>query len=539
MLKSYLNPKLDFIITSAIDKLCSEDDTLVFVYDKFVELELPDVIKNPYVVARSGGRMRLTLKRVNLFVIHLDSQKTLSNTTHALYKITSFNLRFILSAKYLIIINEKGLININDVFEHFRTNTIDKVVVITYYFGNEVSDVKVHTCRFFQKENDIRKVESQQYNQNITIKYVEKYRNIHGRNFSLSVTGISNEHPSFNYFFKLMNELAKTVNGIFIKNWENAKTPPTILIHLNTGLINVFTSNDLFHLAINDPLYFVVKAGREVSAIKTFFIVFRFEVWILIIAAYIITSIAVWFITFIYEAKFKISQFGNPFLTSILGSILSAPKRTNIRCILMCLLIYHIPIRTGFNSNLTTILTTPQFEPGITTLEELAEANIKIYAHLMYQKLFDDYNSLHEMLKTKTKFLQTLSYKNYTDLLIADNSAIFLTDLEIKYLRRHFLRNISINVIDSCGVLKKRLPSFSLTSGHYFVNTLNEFVRTTEESGVAQKYLKEEFDDIKLGPKLKQLVPLNFKHLLGVFLIIIFGLILSTVVFIVEVVIFK
>ncbi|KAF5304157.1 hypothetical protein FQR65_LT08050 [Abscondita terminalis] len=524
----YLNPKLDSLITSVIDKLCNEDDNIIFVYDNIVELELPAVIKNAHVIVRPTRPMRLFLNKPNLYIIHLSSQETLSSVTYFLNEIYFLKNGLIKGKKFLIIINE------NNLTDCYRIVLEVKFLPV------------VHKGDFFHIQNACGRkanvLNSECYNQNITMKYVEQYRNIHGCKFGLSELGINRVHPSFNYFFKLMDDLGKATNGTFVKNQASPKLS-TFVIFLNTGLVDFLDTFDLSYIAIRDQLHFVVKAGEEISPMKILFIIFTLEVWICIVTVYIITSTAVWFITSIYKKELKISELEKYFLevfsATIWGSVSLPLKKMYLRCIFICYLIYHIHIQTGFTSNLVNILTTPQFEHGITNLEELAAANLTIYSHLMYRNMFNmedkKVSNLVNIIKTRTKFLE-LSYRNYSDLLKTENCGLLLTELEIEYLQYHFLRNVRITIIKSVKILKDKPPIFGLMPGHYFTNTFNRFVSSMEESGITIKYLKEEYDVLKLLPELTNLIPLNMKHLLCPFVILAFGLIFSSIIFCLEIV---
>ncbi|KAF5304156.1 hypothetical protein FQR65_LT08049 [Abscondita terminalis] len=529
---AYVNPKLDNLITNVINEVSNEDDDLVFVYDNLVEFELPEVIKNVHVIARSNSSMKLTPNRSNLCIIHLSSQESINEMIGFLFEVFFSKMHLLRGGKVLIIINENNTTNVSKVFQHFWMEQIDKVIVLTYYYGREVF-ANIYTGYFFHQENDCGRranvLRSQQYNQNVTIKYVEKYWNINRCEFILSELGINTLHPSFKYFFRLMDELAKRINGSFVKKRLNAVVPPSFIVVLNTGLADFLIVFDVSNVAIRDPFYFVVKSGEEISPIKILFIIFTFEVWIFILIAYIITSMAVWIVTSVSKKKFKISQFGKYSLevlsATIWGSISSVPKRTDARCIFICYLIYHVHIQTGFSSNLVKILTTPQFEHGITNLEELASANITIYAHTYNEYYFgttdEDLNKIYKIIKRKTKFID-LSYRKCADLLITENSGLFLTELEIKYLRYHFLRNVRVNVIDSSMILKNKPPIFGIFPGH-MLNTFNRFIQSMEESGITQKYLTEAFDNLNVVPEIKDLIPLSLNHLLSVFVIVTFG----------------
>ncbi|KAF5304163.1 hypothetical protein FQR65_LT08056 [Abscondita terminalis] len=438
---AYLNPKLDYIITSVIKKLYHEEDTLTFVYDNVVRLELPEDIKNTHVISRADNPMRLHLTYLHSFIIHLSNQTTLNRTYYFIADEIHRDKNFLPNGKFLIIINEKNLGNLNEVFQYFWIKEIYEVVVLTYYFGNKVS-IKLHTIDELEEGNECGKksnvIHSEYYHEQMTIKFVKKYSNIHGCNIVVHFT-YTTPPVHLNYIFKLLDILGNAINGVVLRESSDDR----IGVWLDTGFFYPLLEIERTNIAIRDPFYFVVKGGAEISPTKILFIIFTFEVWIFIMIAYIITSIAMWFITSIDKKKFKISKLGKHslevFSATVWGTIPTTPQRTHVRCLFICYLLYYIHIQTGFTSNLATILTTPQFEHGITNFEELAEANITIYASFFhYLAVTGDYsytNTFLELIQSKTKPISPMDMenRNYSDIIIRDNNFTAYVNPKLDY----------------------------------------------------------------------------------------------------------
>ncbi|KAF5305854.1 hypothetical protein FQR65_LT07593 [Abscondita terminalis] len=480
----------------------NEDDTLIFVYDNLVELELPAVIKNDYAIARSTNSTTESwiLYKSNSFIIHLSSQQTLEETVTYLRFSAFFKSKYSYIGSYLIIINEKNLTNINDVFDHFWKSHVQKIVVLTYY--NSDSDIfgKVHTSDPLHEENSCGRkskvVQSEFYSENVSIKYESVYRNIHGCMFGNEVDSAEKAYPVYVFFDKVFNALATKINGSYYK-WTGSKPniniskTVTLQINIDNGRTSIllYQINDILPSGVENPIYFVIRSGNEIPPIKVLIMVFTVKVWIFVILTYISTSIILWIIVSVDRKEFIVWQLANIFLdvfsATLWGWLSFRPKENKIRCIFICYLIYHIHIYTAFTSNLITILTTPQFDRGISNLEELADSNVSIYSRIQYNKFLhaDHKLSIYSKIRNKLKYSLTLNYSRCVELLMQDNIGLLLTELDLKYLRRNLLSNVRVDLIDMGTVMKKPPEQFILSVGHYLTNTFNVFFQTMRESG--------------------------------------------------------
>ncbi|KAF5301868.1 hypothetical protein FQR65_LT08700 [Abscondita terminalis] len=277
----YLNKKLDRIISNVIDKLFNENDTLIFIYDNLTEVELPDVIKTGYAVARSNSPTHLAFEKPNSFIIHL-----------------SYGSR----STYLIIVNERGTSKLSNIFEDVWEFNLQKLVVLTYFVEDDVF-VRVHT---------------------------------------------------------------------------------------------------------SDPLHKENECATKAKIIKS----------------------------------------------------------------------------VNYSENLSIVLTTPQFEPGITNVEELAAADITLYANHYYYNYFymsdKDVDSLYNVIKNKIKFVHQMNYKDYTDLLKSGDNGLFVSELEIRYLRYLMGHELRINVIDTGTIIRKQNPCFIFYPDGYLKKSLNLFIQPME-----------------------------------------------------------
>ncbi|KAF5305856.1 hypothetical protein FQR65_LT07595 [Abscondita terminalis] len=557
LVRAYLNKELDEMITSVMDKMFTEDDTLVFIYDEFVELELPDVIQNQYVIGRASNPTTLILDKPGKFIIHLSDEKTLNDTIYFFYDSGFFENIYSIQGRYLVVINEKNLTSIHHLFSQFWSSKyIRDVVVLTYNTESEVFG-KVYTSDPLHEKNvcgtKTNVVDSKLYNQNVSIEFKKNYQNIHKCGFSCYWSQSDLKYVFYKFFDKVFDVLDKQINGSYVRFLNNDISIPlpsktlTCYLYVINDFRGAFKVFDILNFGWSDPLYFVVRSGEEVSSVKLLMIVFSTEVWIFIIITYIATSLTLWFMMSIEKKKFFISQLARIFLevfsATLSGWFSFEPKKSKIRCIFICYLFYHIHIYTGFTCNLVTILTTPQFEPGISNLEELADSNITIHSRGIYRTYFEieyeELNNLRDKIKDKIEYAYKVPYDRFVDLLMTDNTGLLLTELDIKYLRHKLSSNLRINVIDAGIIIRKPQEFLTSPPGHYMRDTFNLFFRYIDESGISKKYMSDILDDIKLKTKETRLAPLNLNHLLSAFVFLALGLILSTIILTLEVLVRK
>ncbi|KAF5298012.1 hypothetical protein FQR65_LT09823 [Abscondita terminalis] len=469
LITAYSNEKLDLIITSAIKQIFNENDTLAFIYDSFVEVEIPKVVNNQYAIARCSNHTSLKLDKPNSFIIHLSNQDTLNDTTNFLYDSSFFESAFSIRGNYLIIINEMNVTNLNNIFEIFWLKNIQRVVVLTFNDESEIP-AKVHTSDPIHEGSDCGKiskiVHTRVYHQNLSIKHTNEYRNLYRCAIWMS-TFMDLDHPLLQCYDDLFRQLAKTINGYHI---SLIKPNPgldvydlkliTSMVHLDNGAVASKVNNEIVSFGYTDSPCFVVRAGEEVPSVKLLLNVFSMQVWIYVAGAYVITSVALWFITSINKRQFQLSQLAkyllDVFSATLWGSFSFEPKKAKVRCIFICYLLYHIHIQSGFTCNLVTILTTPQFQRGISTLEKLSLSNIKIYdTKGIYLSWSDDVtDSVNSRIKGKLEIpsdSDMISYEKLIENFMTENCAIVLTELEIKYLRQksYGLSNVRINIINT------------------------------------------------------------------------------------------
>ncbi|KAK4875257.1 hypothetical protein RN001_011679 [Aquatica leii] len=547
---AYQNINLDVCVSKCLNKMFNEDETLAFIYDEYVDIEIPNIIKNPYVIARCLGQTKSKLDQSAAYIIHLQKQESL-NSTFAFLKLSTFWVRTQYQiSRYLIIINETNTQDLQKIFTFFWNLKIHKVLVLTQQKSNYQTSVQIHKSNPFYEENNcgtlVNVIRSQNCDDNVFFDFSKKYIDIKDCSITFLTTTLANSTTK-TFIVNFFTELAKQVNGKFILKYAldrseiiNILMQPTIAISMSSNNPSAF---DLSNIAFRNKAIVVVNGGDIISPIKYLFIIFKIEVWIMIFVSIVLTALALWLILSFDKKRFTVSKLGKcvleVFLATIWGYFVSIPKNIKPRYIIICYLVYQLHIQTGFTSNLVTVLTTPQYKPGIQNLEELITSNLSIIAFTRSEELFfqrvERSNSSYTKVKNQIRYINTSAIER-ANLLNYKNCAILELELEFNSVEFTVGEKFHVNRIDIDLVTGIVRTYYVMGSGHYFLKTLNTFMRNMEESGITQKNIAKMYDDYKVKPRFKNLVSLNLKHLLCAFAFLLFGLTIASVVFVVEIV---
>ncbi|KAK4875260.1 hypothetical protein RN001_011682 [Aquatica leii] len=132
-----------------------------------------------------------------------------------------------------------------------------------------------------------------------------------------------------------------------------------------------------------------------------------------------------------------------------------------------------------------TVLTSPQYAPGITNIEQLIESHLPILAHSAIKSTVfeheENLNTLYSKIKNQMLY-RDLEHNELAKELNSNNYAFFTVELDFKFLQNEIGGNIHVNCIDVNVIIGDLRSSFVLASGHFFTKTLNSFIRAMDES---------------------------------------------------------
>lgn len=217
--------------------------------------------------------------------------------------------------------------------------------------------------------------------------------------------------------------------------------------------------------------------------------------------------------------------------------ILRNPDTLLLKFFIGTYLIYCLHINTIFQGKLSGVLTAPNLEPRLKTIEELADSNI-IPAMVNY--------SFNEFETCKTNVAKKLRQKAEVLQFGSNSSAKFFEYVSrngsVTYLAygNHFINLLSSKsslytiTEDSCKTGFK--CSFAFRRGIPVLLTMNQIIRGIREGGLVNKWLSD-LMVISFEPNSPKHITLTIEHLKAAFILLGFGCSASFLVFIGEIVI--
>lgn len=338
----------------------------------------------------------------------------------------------------------------------------------------------------------------------------------------------------------IVTVLTKLLN--FTMKPEEIEKNDTIIANFNDGiLITVKLVNSLpLHsvLGLSDivyrnPLVWIVPKAIKVANFKLILTIFNIYVWIFIMFVFIIEVIVWWLFPKVILAK--VDDFWYIVLSVLLvflrNSITKIPLLKTISFNLMVYSVFCTIIWTVFQANLIGYLTEPQYEREINSVEELIESNLAICGAEGLQVINND---LYK--KVKHKLVQLKEYnrtENVKQIIKYRNVSTFLTKNSLTQLSKFML---DLKVIDYNTQLGSLSIGFAMKKGHYFMFNFNRLLRILFESGFFSKvvddyFIKKNFKDSNVHIKL------NLNHFLCAFVILIGGIFISTLIFLIEIIV--
>ncbi|KAF5284643.1 hypothetical protein FQR65_LT13474 [Abscondita terminalis] len=158
--------------------------------------------------------------------------------------------------------------------------------------------------------------------------------------------------------------------------------------------------------------------------------VFKRNLCMVVFIAFIFTATVWWLVEKFYVQSSLSSVFLKVYSITISGSINAVPFRPPLRAIFITYVVYSIHIQTAFTSNLIQLFTIPQYEPHVSTLEDLAVSNLSVVtSNDIYmsnrdaQHLNKMYSTIYERVKNASgkDLSKLLQYKNLNQCILLNS----------------------------------------------------------------------------------------------------------------------
>ncbi|KAF5288443.1 hypothetical protein FQR65_LT02095 [Abscondita terminalis] len=514
-------------VAQTIQNIFGQEKTLMFVTDTGGNFAFPDVVRNPYAIINSK------------FLIHYRSPMQIDqNYVHVPKKITVLFIAPFMSSN-----NERVI------FKKLWRAGYENVALIIYERSYKptifYSDPYATVNRCKQEVEDLVIGDCIS-----TTKYQFKKNRF-------------SKYPNCNIFINLPNNLLLTKHLVYrfhrlvmlLKSalkYLNTSHFSTEISHdssfqLHQGNIHLFKSRkwDIVPYFQNDAIY-VVPSPSKISPMIVLKNVFKSIVWILVFLVFVCTSLTWWLLDKYYlknEISFVIF---NIYSITLLGSIYKVPLQPPLRLIFIAYVIYSIHIQTAFTSNLIQLLTVPQYEPHIQTLEDLADSKLPI--------LTTD-TTFHSIRKTEcsTKLCSRI-YDQFQVVPDIGNVSFYISDHNCFFIDMDRFNTIGFFLRDRLHNFKdNRFSSYFLyVFGTYetsnFFNTFKNLIQSLSEMGDDErnyKFFQEEsriyqrYRSKRLNQTTTSAVVITLEHVCSPFAV--WGLMLfsALMIFILEVIIYN
>ncbi|KAF5304120.1 hypothetical protein FQA39_LY01905 [Lamprigera yunnana] len=302
---------------------------------------------------------------------------------------------------------------------------------------------------------------------------------------------------------------------------------------------------------VSNGLIWIVPAPNIIHALEVFKIIFKQIVWILILVSFIFVSIVWWSVSKCKQHISFVASLLDIYSATLFGSINRIPPFLSLRLIFTAYVLYTVHIQTAFTSNLIPLLTIPQYDHSITSLKELAQSQLPILTHAKMYLVFNQkekYDCTYENLKNKVVVVnQSYILDCITNKEILRNSSILITKLDLdiiikmKGVKSHYIK-------DEKFLQYLTMSSLVSNPGSYLFTPIKKILSILLESGIMdyqqrnyenqmKNYSSYYADDTKLIDE--ENVVLTMEHVYPIFVYWGIGLIISIVVFILEILIYR
>ncbi|PSN32653.1 Ionotropic receptor 221 [Blattella germanica] len=316
---------------------------------------------------------------------------------------------------------------------------------------------------------------------------------------------------------------------------------------------------------IGDPTvsYSKIKYGWLVPCAKplphweSIFRIFAPELWIAYLGCIFVSSVVMTLIAkcrkrilFLkYETFSTFSDSVCSFYAVIIGGAMSVPKSETLRLFYFSWICYGFAFNTVLQTFLTSFLVQPLMDHQISSVDEMLDSGIAFGYGRGYDRIFEKIEGkkfqtiLHNRQNCSTDevCLQRLAYKS--------DFAVFFNRLRFEYQVKYKYSDKETGRLLICSI-----PEVSYTSnyamfvpkGHFVLSLMNTVIRRVLEAGL---YLKFQTDDEYLekvrthaGSKQfseSEYFQLEVNHLQAPFTILLFGYVVSALMFVSEIVYYR
>lgn len=447
-------------------------------------------------------------------------------------------------------------------------------------YQDEVS-VKIETTLPFD-ENHCENVEPKTINEyfaNETFKnsnfYIDKIKNMHKCPIKLAMPRtLTNEYTDVE--INIVNVIAEKINftavvdvsedfGYILENGSSAGEWKKLMdsqIDIVMSFYYLVPHRTKFFGAtipyFFENILFVVPKGRSVSGVEKLIKPFNLVVWVFLIGSYVIGLIVIRIVNVFGSMRIKNFVYGtrvlhphlNMFSTFMGLSHTRLPNRNFSRFLLMNFIIFSLNIRTIYMGMFFKNIHLTLHHGHYRKLSDVSEKNLTFTLGNWLYNMLDNQTTVTRNL-FKNRFLLN-STEQLSQVMIDQSrmeeeqyvAVIPNSNYDYdnhNYMRNQFKSDVKLDPPPFLNVLEEVLQIFPVviytTKNHYLINSLNNWIELLRSAGLIRKWYYE-----KIIPKSKTNIDrrkskpksIDLKNFEGIFKIWISGLLISLLVFLVE-----
>lgn len=334
-------------------------------------------------------------------------------------------------------------------------------------------------------------------------------------NISLQIAWLSNDRHMFFYLSSGYSDMYAAA-GTRNDSWDN--------------------SVECSHIFFIDPGFWVVPVPKQIPRVAIFFHAFNLYIWLILLATTTFVSLIVYTMSVVARdplfSKFEIAL-KQTFSISLSMTSHIWPKSFSVSFILIMYVVYSLHITSMYQGRISSILTKPLYEKGISSLEELIDSGLPFICNefnLRQMVVHDDYR-ISKIFASRAVLRNVSGVGRLMEILRYQNGST--TTLRTLY---DFIGGpmTKLKVFPMQGFAPLRF-NYVLKAGLGFFDDFNDALLRLIEGGFYWKWLSEgkiypvESDD---GSK----IVLTLQHLQGAFVIYFIGLVTASFVFCIEVI---
>ncbi|KAF5274756.1 hypothetical protein FQA39_LY18712 [Lamprigera yunnana] len=534
------------------------DATILYVYNKSSDDIFPEKLKNPFITIDIGS----TIPNANrykiyneLIIFNLKDFHLIKNYHKTLLKYNLLNLESSLRRTYIAIYPLEKSFNLTEVFFYFYQFDIVNVIVMAYDFDMKNDSIQLFTWNPHHPSNDCGNIVTyvkEDTCQSISLIETPKIFNNHTKCFAtyylkrpseLGGTLSINRHLSVFVLQMLMQYLRLQIISIFSPN--HPPTEKSGLLICSRNLHDLDNYNYSWSLPnFRENYLWIVPFPEQIDPMAVLATIFEELVWLLILVSFFLTC-AVWWAISRCKRKTSFSEvLIKIFSITLFGSTNKAPSPLSLRFIFITYTIYAVHLETAFTSNLINLLTRPQYEPGIKTMEDLAFSKLPIIINEKQKSLFtsdDKSTSIYKKIKSKL-----MIHSDYDHMHLCSNRTALKRNsflIEQDYFEVHLqYSKVKIKVVKADSIFGMRYAAIATKKGSYLLLSIDRIINTLVESGLLNykeelfnRYMKKyrKLHDNRVN-ETEENVVLGLTHVYPIFVFWGIGLIFATTVFVAE-----